>query len=154
MKSSVKIVWKTKIAFLLRETLIFFLEQKHILFSETYFLKTAKNLITSAFFTKTDTKKHVSEKASNAGLVKLTDWIIKNDHVIYYAMSFYKWFQHGQTSNITWISTIWLLIFWLEVANKSLQHKACQYMNWNFLLKRYNFLQLQNLLYTLPQAAM
>ena len=91
MKSSVKIVWKTKIAFLLRETLLFFLEQKHILFSETYFLKTAKNLITSAFFTKTDTKKHVSEKASNAGLVKLTDWIIKNDHVINCALFFCKW---------------------------------------------------------------
>ena len=26
-------------------------------------------------------------------------------------------------------------------------------MNWNFLLKRYNFLQLQNFVYTPPQAA-
>ena len=50
MKSSLKIVLKTKITFLLSETLLFFLEQKYILFSETYFFKNPKNLITSAFF--------------------------------------------------------------------------------------------------------
>ena len=50
MKSSLKIVLKTKITFLLSETLLFFLEQKYILFSETYFFKIPKNLITSAFF--------------------------------------------------------------------------------------------------------
>ena len=32
-----QIVLKTKITFLLRETLLFFLEQKYILFSEAYF---------------------------------------------------------------------------------------------------------------------
>ena len=50
MKSSLKIVLKTKITFLLSETLLFFLEQKYILFLETYFFKIPKNLITSAFF--------------------------------------------------------------------------------------------------------
>ena len=35
MKSSLKIVWKTKITFLLSEALLFFFEQKYILFSET-----------------------------------------------------------------------------------------------------------------------
>ena len=83
MKSSLKIVWKTKITFLLSETLLFFLEQKYILFLETYFFKIPKNLITSAFFfAEADTKKHryASAKASNAALVKLADWIIKNDH--------------------------------------------------------------------------
>ena len=50
MKSSLKILWKTKIIFLLSETLLFFLEQKYILFSETYFFEIPKNLITSAIF--------------------------------------------------------------------------------------------------------
>ena len=61
MKSSLKIVCKTKITFLLIETLLFFLLQKYILFSETYSFKIPKNLITSVFFAKTDsatTKKH------------------------------------------------------------------------------------------------
>ena len=63
----------------LSETLLFFLEQKYILFSEKYFFKIPKNLITSAFFNfffaETDTKKHkyASIKASNTALVKLTD---------------------------------------------------------------------------------
>ena len=35
---------------LLSETLLFFLERKYILFSETYFFEIPKNLITSAFF--------------------------------------------------------------------------------------------------------
>ena len=26
--------------------------------------------------------------------------------------------EHGQTSNVIWFSTTWLLVFWLEVANK------------------------------------
>ena len=26
--------------------------------------------------------------------------------------------KHTQTTNFIWLSTIWLLIFWLEVANK------------------------------------
>ena len=62
---------------LLSETLLFFLEQKYILFSEKYFFKIPKNLITSAFFffAETDTKKHKYAliKPSNAALVKLTD---------------------------------------------------------------------------------
>ena len=120
MKSSLKIVWKTKITFLLSETLLFFLEQKYILFSETYFFKIPKNLITSAFFfAEADTKKHryASAKASNAALVKLADWIIKND-VINCVMFFSKWLKHGQTSNAALLSTTWLLIFQLEFANK------------------------------------
>ena len=42
MKLSLKIV--------LSETLFFFLEQNNILFSQTYFFKIPKNLITSAYF--------------------------------------------------------------------------------------------------------
>ena len=41
---------KTKITFLLSETLLFLLEQKYILFSGTYFFKIPKNKITSGFF--------------------------------------------------------------------------------------------------------
>ena len=53
MKPSLKIVWKTKITFLLSETLLFFLEQ--ICFSLRD--KTPKNLITIAFFfAEADTK--------------------------------------------------------------------------------------------------
>ena len=120
MKSSLKIVWKTKITFLLSETLLFFLEQKYILFLETYFFKIPKNLITSAFFfAEADTKKHryASAKASNAALVKLADWVIKNNHVINCA-NFSVSDKYGQTSNVIWLSTTWLLIFRLEVANK------------------------------------
>ena len=79
MKSSLKIVRKTKITFLLSETLLFFLEQKYILLSETYFFNIPQNLTTSAFFffffAEADTKKngYASEKASNAALVKLAD---------------------------------------------------------------------------------
>ena len=82
MKPSLKIVWKTKITFLLSETLLFFLEQ--ICFSLRD--KTPKNLITIAFFlfffAEADTKKHryALAEASNASLVKPAHWIIKNDH--------------------------------------------------------------------------
>ena len=59
----------------------FFLEQKYISLSETYFLKILKNSIASEyffFFAKPDTKKHKLQRASNAkssnaALVKLTD---------------------------------------------------------------------------------
>ena len=105
MKSSLKVVWKTKITFLFSEAVLFFLEQKYILFLETYFLGTKKHGYASA-------------KASNAALVKLTDWIIKNDHVINCAMFFCKRFNHGQTSNGIWLSTTWLLIYQLEVVNR------------------------------------
>ena len=121
MKSRLKIVWKTKITHLLSKQLLFFFKQKYILFLVTYFFKISKNLIACAFFLlRQILKKHryASAKASNAALVKLTDWIIKNDHVINCAMFFCKWFKHGQTSNVIWLSTTWLLIFWLEVANK------------------------------------
>ena len=121
MKSSLKIVWKTKRTFLLGEILLLFLEQKHSLFSETYFFKIPKNLITSSFFLPREIPKkyrYASPKASNPALVKLTDWIIKNDHVFNCAMFFCKWLKHGQTSKVIWLSTTWLLIFRLEVANK------------------------------------
>ena len=100
MKSSLKIAWKTKITFLL---------------SKIYFI-----LIFFFFFCWADTKKdrYASVKVSNAALAKLTDWIIKNDHVINCAMFFCKWFKHGQTGNVIWLSTTWFLIFQLEVANK------------------------------------
>ena len=43
--------YETKLEnFLLSETLLFFLERKYILFSETYFFEIPKNLITSAIF--------------------------------------------------------------------------------------------------------
>ena len=62
--------------FLLSETLLFFLERKYILFSETYFFNIPKTLITSAFFfvgANTKKHRHASAKASNAALVKLAD---------------------------------------------------------------------------------
>ena len=76
---------------------IAFLSWTKILFLETHFLKIPKDLIKPQhFFAKTDTKKHryALAKASNAALVKLTDWIIKNDYVIKYVMFFCKWFEH------------------------------------------------------------
>ena len=82
MKSSLKMAWKTKITFLLSETLLFFFKQKYILFLEAYFFKIPKNLIFIGFFffffAATDAKKHryASAKASNAPLVKLIYWLI------------------------------------------------------------------------------
>ena len=73
-----KIVWKLKLTFLLSEILLFFFKQKYIFFLETYFFKIPKNLIAST-------------EVSNAALVKLTDWIIKNDHVINCALFFCNW---------------------------------------------------------------
>ena len=99
----------------------FSFSNKNIFYFWRHFFKIPKNLITSAFFfAEADTKKHryASAKASNAALVKLADWTIKNDHVINRAMFFCKWFKHDQTSNVIWLSTTWLLIFRLEVANK------------------------------------
>ena len=64
MKSSLKL-FERKNNFFIK----FFLEQKHILLSETYFLKILKNLIASEyflfFFAKPDTKKHKLQRASN-----------------------------------------------------------------------------------------
>ena len=48
------------------------------------FFKIPKNIIVGIFFAESDTKKHryASAKTLNAALVKLTDWIIENDHMI------------------------------------------------------------------------
>ena len=45
------------------------------------------------YISEADTKKHryVSAKAANSALVKLTDWITKNDHMIHCALFFCKW---------------------------------------------------------------
>ena len=111
---------KDKNNFFIKQNIDFLSWTKYILFSETYFFKIPKNLITSAYFLPRQILKnrYALAKVSNAALVKLTDWIIKNDHVINCMMFFWKWFKHGQTSNVIWLSTTWLLIFWLEVANK------------------------------------
>ena len=121
---------KDKNNFFIKWKTAFFSWKKKILFSDTHFLKIPKNLVTSAFFfAEADTKKHryASAKASNAALVKLTDWIIKNDNVINFATFFCKLFQHYQTSNVIWLSATWLLILWLEVVKIKafIHHKAC-----------------------------
>ena len=118
MKSSLKIVWKTKITFLLSEALLFFLKQKYILFLETYFCNSYEFNYLSIFFAEADTKNKdmPRQKPQIIALVKLTDWIIKNDHVINCAMFFCKWFKHGETSNVIWFCITWLLIFRLKVA--------------------------------------
>ena len=122
MKSSLKIVWKAKTTFLLSEKLLFFREQKYILFSEIYFLRLLRIWLLQHFLAEADTKNHryASAKASNAALVKLTDWIIKNNHVINCVMFLCQWVKHGQISNVIWLSTTWILIFPLEVAIKKL----------------------------------
>ena len=51
IKLSLKVVQKTKITFLLSESLLFFLDQKYILFSETYFFKIPKNLADTKILT-------------------------------------------------------------------------------------------------------
>ena len=56
MKSSLKIVGKTKINFLLSRTLLFFFKQKYILLLETYFFKIP--ISSAIFFAETDIKKH------------------------------------------------------------------------------------------------
>ena len=122
MKSSLKIVWKTKIAFLLSETLLFFLRQKYILFLETKFLKVSKNLIASAFLfyfcsfffllRQILKNRYASAKVSNAALVKLTNWIIKIIMWLF-VCCFSVSDKHEQTSNVVWLTTTWPLILWL-----------------------------------------
>ena len=76
MKSSFKIVYKTKITLLFSETLLSILKQKYILFLETYFFNIPKKLIAFGyFFAEADTRKqrYALVKASNAALVKHTD---------------------------------------------------------------------------------
>ena len=50
MKSSFKIVYKTKITLLFSETLLSILKQKYILFLETYFFNIPKKLIAFGYF--------------------------------------------------------------------------------------------------------
>ena len=86
MKSSLKIVWKTKNKFFIKHLLFFFYK---IFYFLRHFFKIPKNLIASAFsFAKADTNKHNYALANvlNAALVKLIDWIIKNGHVINYVI--------------------------------------------------------------------
>ena len=90
--------------------------------------------------------RYASAKASNAALVKHTDWIIKNDHVINCAMFFCNWFKHGQASKVIWLSTTWFLIHQQEVANKKPLFTTNPTSIWTE--KRYNILLLQNFLYT------
>ena len=65
-------------------------------------------------------------------LLKMMMWLI--------ARCFSVRDKHDLGSNVIWLPTTWLLIFWLDVANI---YKACQSMNWNFLFKRDNFSRLQ-----------
>ena len=66
-------------------------------------------------------------------------------------MFFCKLFKHSQTSSFIWISTTWLLIFQLEVANKKSLFTTKPASIWIeiFCQKRYSFLQLQN--FYIPQ---
>ena len=60
---------------------------------------------------------HVS--ITMAALVKLTDGIIKKMIMWFRVCCFsLSGGNHDQRSNVIWLSTTWLLIFWLEVANK------------------------------------
>ena len=92
MKSSLKIVWKTKIIFLLIEKLLFFFKQKYILFLGAS--------IASAFFLpEADAKKHRYASA-NALLIeslKMIMWLI----VRCFSISD----KNGQITNVIWLST-------------------------------------------------
>ena len=118
MKSNLKIVWRTKIIFLLSKIMLFFIGQKYILLSETYFFKIPKNLITAAFFLPKQILKNIEMPRQKPQMLGWKNLLIKNDHVINCAIFFRKWFKHGQTSNVLWLSRSWHLIFHLEVSNK------------------------------------
>ena len=61
--------------------------------------------------------RYASAKAPNAAMVKLNGWIIKM--IMWLTVHcFYVSNKHVQSSNVIWLSTTWLLIFRLEVANK------------------------------------
>ena len=109
---------RQKITFLAIETLVFFFLKNKFYSCRHIFQDFWEFNCLSIFFSEADTKKHryASAKALNAALVTLIDKIIKNDHVINCALFFYS--EHGQTSNLIWLSSTSLLIFRLEVANK------------------------------------
>ena len=61
--------------------------------------------------------------------------------------------KHGQTSNVIWLSTTWLLIFWLEVANKKpLFTKPAIWQELKFPVKKISFFTVTKIC-TPPQAA-
>ena len=90
---------KEKNSFFIKRNIAFLFLNKNIFYSWRHiFFKIPKNLIFPAFFhflffADPDTKKHgyASAKTLNAALVKLTDWIIKNDHVINCVLFSCKW---------------------------------------------------------------
>ena len=105
-----EIKFETKITFSSCETLLFSWTKIYFILGEIFFYNSYEFDYLSIFFAEADNKKHryASAKASNAAMVKLTDWIIKNHHVINCAISFCKRFKHNQTSNVIWLSTTWL----------------------------------------------
>ena len=121
MKSSLKIVWKAKIAFLISETLPFFLKQKYILFLETYLFKILKNLIASSFFfLPRQTLKTIDMPQQKPEMLHWLNLQIESLKMVIWLIvcCFSVSDKHGQTSNVIWLSTTWLLIFRLGVANR------------------------------------
>ena len=81
---------KDKNNFFIKWNIVFFSWTKIYFILGDIFFKIPKNLITLvSFLAEADTKRHryVLAKASNTAMVKLTDWIIKNDHVIVWCFS-------------------------------------------------------------------
>ena len=71
MKSSLKIMWKTKITFFIKQNISFLFLNKNILFLKTYFFKIPKNLIAAAFFLPKQILKNIY---GSAKALALTDW--------------------------------------------------------------------------------
>ena len=92
--------------------------------TKIYFIledKIPKNLVIylNIFFAKADTEKHrhASAKVLNPALVKLTDWIIENDHVSF-VWCFSVTDLNMAIQAMLFDSPLWLIIFQLVVANK------------------------------------
>ena len=99
------------------------------------------------FFAEADTKKHryASVKAFNAALVKLTNWIIKNNYMINCAC--FSASDLNMTEKAMLFDSLqhyFLSLGW-RLQRKSLYQP--EFMNWNFLLKRYNFFYSYKILY-------
>ena len=143
MKLSLKIVWKTKITFLLSEKLPFFIN-KNIFYSWRIFFKIPKNLIASAFFLFIDF--FLSRQIlKNIDMRPQNPWMLHWENLPTESLKMIMWLivpcfsvsdKHGQTSNAIWLSTTWHLIFWLEVAKKSLFTKSAIVHELKFPVKK------------------
>ena len=113
---------KDKSNFFIKQRIAFLSWTKIYFILETYFFKILTNLITSVFFLPRHMLTDLDMPWQNPQMLHWLNLLIESLKMIMWfincVMFFCKCFKHGPTSNVIWLSSTWLLIFRLEVANK------------------------------------